>query len=118
MSISLDNISSVVNNTTTTAADSTSSALKNKLGTDLSTATDDELMDVCKEFESYFVEQIYKEMEKTIPKSDDSDSSMSQLTDYFKDSMFQKLAAETTEQSGGTLAKTLYEQMKRNYNLD
>ena len=28
-------------------------------------ATDDELMDVCKQFESYLLEQVYKNMEKT-----------------------------------------------------
>lgn len=117
MSISLDSLSSLVDSTTNTATNS-SSSLQNTLGSDLSNASDDELLSVCKEFESYFIEQVYKEMEKTIPTSDDEDSSMSQLTDYYKDEMIQKVASQTTEQSGQGLAQTLYEQMKHNYNLD
>ena len=119
MSISLDSISSLVNNTTTSAANTTASSLEDTLNSNsLSSASDDELMDVCKEFESYFIEQVYKEMQKTVPEDEDGDASMSQLTDYFKDNMIQELASQTTEQSGGSLAKQLYDQMKRNYNLD
>ena len=33
--------------------------------TDYAKATDDELMDACKQFEAYFVEMVFKEMEKT-----------------------------------------------------
>ena len=83
-------------------------------------AADDELMDVCKEFEAYFLEQVYKEMKKTIPENEDQDASMSQMTDYFEDEMIQKLASQSVEQSGGSnsLAQQLYEQMKRNYNME
>ena len=45
--------------------DSKAGSLTNKLtGTDYSKASDDELMSVCKDFESYFVEQVLKSMEK------------------------------------------------------
>ena len=45
--------------------DKTSSDLTDKInGTDFSKASDDELMSVCKDFESYFVEQVLKSMEK------------------------------------------------------
>lgn len=41
--------------------------LKEKLdSTDYSQATDDELLDACKQFEAYFLEQVFKEMEKTV----------------------------------------------------
>ena len=36
--------------------------------------TDDELMDACKEFEAYFLEQVFKGMEKTVVKADNSSS--------------------------------------------
>ena len=42
---------------------------------------------------------------------------MSSLVDYFKDGVVQKLAAQTTDQTGGPLAQQLYEQMKRNYGI-
>ena len=45
--------------------DSKAGSLTNKLtDTDYSKASDDELMSVCKDFESYFVEQVLKSMKK------------------------------------------------------
>ena len=74
-------------------------------------------MDVCKQFESYFLEQVMKGMESMIPKSDDEDSSVSQTVDYFKDTMLQELASESTDSRSLGLAQTLYESMKREYDL-
>ena len=110
MSISMDNISTLLN-TTASQASNSSNGLEKTLNSDLSGATDDELMDVCKEFEAYFLEQVYKEMKKTIPENEDQDASMSQMTDYFEDEMIQKLASQSVEQSGGSnsLAQQLYE---------
>ena len=34
--------------------------------TDYATATEDELLDACKQFEAYFLEQVFKEMQKTV----------------------------------------------------
>lgn len=80
--------------------------------------TDEELMAACKEFEAYFVEQLYKGMEKTIMKADDSEESSSQYTEYFGDMLVQEYAEAATEQGDGIgLAKQLYEQMRRNYGL-
>ena len=94
--------------------------LKEKLdSTDYSQATDDELLDACKQFEAYFLEQVFKEMEKTVDcvnGEEDSDPN-DNLVDYFKDSAIQKLASTSTETQGLGLAQMLYEQMKRNYGL-
>ena len=101
------------------AANQTTSKLQDKLNSsDYSKATDDELMDACKQFESYFLEQMFKEMMKTIPESEDTSSSNSQLMDYYKDEMVQQIASDSTEQNSLGLAQMLYEQMKRNYNLE
>ena len=35
-------------------------------GSDYTKATDDELMDACKQFEAYFLERMFQEMMKTI----------------------------------------------------
>ena len=74
-------------------------------------------MDVCKEFEAYFLEQVFKAMQKMVPESDHQSSYTKQMQSYFKDEMVQKLAKDSTETNGLGLAQTLYEQMKRNYNL-
>lgn len=103
----------------TQATNASTAALQNTLGSVGSTSTEEELMDACKEFEAYFIEQLYKGMEKTIMKADDDDSSsVSQYTDYFGDMQTQEYAKLATEQGDGIgLAKQLYEQMKRNYGL-
>lgn len=100
---------------------SSTSELEKTLGSgDLSNASDDELMQVCKDFESYFIEQMFKSMEKVIPKDEDEDesSSMSSMTDYYKEEMMSKYAEYASESDGGKglgIAQTLYEQMKRTY---
>lgn len=92
------------------------SSLQNK---DLSNATDDELMEVCQEFEAYFMEMIMKEMTKSTDLfGEGSSGSTSSLVSYFKDTAITDLAKQATEQQSLGLAQTLYEQMKRNYGLD
>ena len=76
---------------------------KNK-GTD-----DEQLMDACKQFEAYFVEQMFKEMWKTVPETEYSFQSTGTMVDLYKDNMIQEMASET---GGLGLAQTLYEQMK------
>ena len=118
MNMGIDGIAAMVNQTGSSAAGSRAQALQNKAGSDLSGASDEELMNVCKQFEAYFVEQVMKEVEKTIPRNEDEeDASMSQLTDYFKDEMIQTLAQDVCEQQNLSLAQQMYEQMKRNYSL-
>ena len=112
MSISLDSISSYLD---TAKSTNSSSNVEKTLKSDLSTASEDEMMDACKEFETYFIEQVLKEVEKTIPQ--DEDSSMSKLTDFYKDQTMETIAEKIGEQSGNNFAQTLYEQMKRNYGL-
>lgn len=104
------------------AASSTSDLEKTLGSGDLSNATDEELMDVCKDFEAYFIEQMFKSMERMVPKDEDEEesSSMSSMTDYFKDEMMSKYAEIAADSNGGNgfgIAQTLYEQMKRNYSV-
>lgn len=88
--------------------------------TDYAQSTDEELLEACKQFEAYFLEQVFKEMQKTVDcfKEEGSDSGPNNnLVDFFKDNTMQELAATSTEMQGLGLAQTLFEQMKRNYNL-
>lgn len=112
-------ISSLSNYYNSIAQTSTSANSISQLSeSDMEDKSDEELMEVCKEFESYLLEQVFKEMEKTSSIfGDDEDSSSSQMVDYFKDTTIAELASESTEQNSLGLAQTLYEQMKRNYNL-
>lgn len=93
------------------------SKLEGKLEGDFTKASDKEMMDACKQFEAYFVEQMFKSMIDTIPKSENTTAYTSNLMDYYTDEMVQKLATDSTETGGLGLTQTLYEQMKRNYDL-
>ena len=93
------------------------SNLENK---DYTTASAEELLNACKEFEAYFVEQVIKQMEKMIPESEES-STVGKYMDYFGDTYTQKLAEHVTASNNGNglgIAQMLYEQMKRNYGLE
>lgn len=82
-------------------------------------ATEDELMEACKEFEAYFTEQVFKAMEKTVTVwSEGNEDSSSKYKDYATETLMQEYATKAASQNGGLgLAQMLYEQMKVNYNL-
>ena len=102
---------------TSTASNNKASSLTDKANTDYSNASDEELMDVCKEFESYFLEKIFDTMiDSTKQFSGKEESSYaSKMVDYFKDTAVQTIASQATEQGTLGIAQTLYEQMKRQY---
>jgi peptidoglycan hydrolase FlgJ len=88
-----------------TNTDSIETTLKNR------SASDEELMEACKSFEAYLLEQVYKGMEKTVLKSEEEEN------DYlaqFGDMLYEEYAKDATEGQGLGLAQMLYESMKRN----
>ena len=99
------------------ALNSQSSALtdsvKNK---DYANASDDELMDACKQFETYFLEQMMKKMMDTVSTEEDSVMN-NQLVSYFMDSTLTELCTEATDQDSLGIAQMLYDQMKRTYEV-
>ena len=103
---------------TNTKSSATTNQLEDTLKSDLSKATEDELMDVCKDFEAYFTEQMFKAMQKMIPESEEVSASTRQLQDYYKEQMVQSFAEQSAQGEGLGLAQMLYEQMKRNYGLE
>lgn len=114
------NVTAMYTDTYANASNQAADRLQNKLnGADYTKATDDELMDACKQFEAYFIEQMFKEMVKTIPSESEGSGSVNSMMDYYKDQMIQGIAEEASNQNGGFgLAQMLYEQMRRNYGLD
>jgi flagellar protein FlgJ len=74
---------------------------------------------VCKDFESYFIEEVLKEVKENMTmEDDDEDSSMSTLKDFYMDEVIEEIADEVLDQQGSSFTQTLYEQMKRNYSID
>ncbi|MBO5550517.1 MAG: rod-binding protein [Lachnospiraceae bacterium] len=91
-----------------------SEAGRGATGTEVTSADDEKLKDACRQFESYFVEQMYKQMMATVPEDPLDTGTNSALVDYYKDNLVKEYASQTTEQEGLGLANMLYEQMKRN----
>ncbi len=70
---------------------------------------DEDLMEACKSFETYFVEQVVKAMRKTVPNSEEENDYMN----YFGDMLYQKYSENITESGELGIAQMLYESMKR-----
>lgn len=117
MSLTIDGLNALYD-TNNTMTSTSANKLEDTLNSDLSKATEDELMDVCKDFEAYFTEQMLKAMQKMIPESENVSSSTRQLQDYYKEQMVQSLAEQSAQGEGLGIAQMLYEQMKRNYGLE
>lgn len=112
MSLSVDGLSSYYLDTMSGAAgsDKTQKLEQTLTNTDLSTAEDEELLEACKSFETYFVEQVFKEMKKTVHSSDDEGEYMQ----YFGDMMTEQYAQAVTDSGELGIAQILYDSMKRN----
>ena len=99
---------------TTNASNTSASSLSNSLN-NIENADDEKLMSAAKEFEAYFVEQVFKEMQNSIPTTESSDSGMETLKSYYTDELTKEYAKSAVNQgSGYGLAQSIYDQMKRN----
>jgi flagellar protein FlgJ len=81
-------------------------------GNTLTAEEDKELLDACKEMETYFISSIFKQMKKSV----ESEDSLIPKGDYekiFEDYLTDEQSKEMTEAGGIGLAKMLYEQMKK-----
>lgn len=83
--------------------------LQSTLGT-MDDATDEELMEACKSFESYFIEQVLKAMEKTTGKTEEDGD----YVEVFKDNLYQEYAKMITDTRSLGLAQQFYDSIKRN----
>ena len=117
MSISIND--SMYNYLTQTAQNANNSAsagsVNNAVNSINENSTEEEMKAAIKDFESYFVEQILKNVQESL-KSDD-DSSNAQLTEFFMGQVGEQLADKIVDQVGERMTQTLYEQMCRNYNI-
>ncbi len=94
-------------------------AIKNKIQGTSKESSDDELMAACKSFEAYFLEQMFKEMQKSVDalKPETSDRPTSTLVDFFKDQTLQEVCSTSVDTQSNGFAQMLYENLKRNYDI-
>ena len=89
-------------------------------GVDQKTATDDEMMNACKQFEEYLVEMVMDEVMKNVDLMGmgvASSSAISTSQDFIKDGLVQEMASKITESGNLGIAQKLYDSMKRNYDI-
>ena len=92
-----------------TSADSIESTLKST-----NSSTDSEkLMDVYKDFESYFVQKIIEESKKTL----DNEDEQGEYMQYFSDTLNQEYSKIITDNGGTGLAQQLYDSLEGTYNI-
>lgn len=106
MSISLDSSYLSLNNTAVTSKADTDK-LEGSLNKIKSGTSDEELMNACKSFEQYFVEQVMKEFTSSLDEINDGE-----YTKYFGDTMIESYAEKVTDTGDLGIAKMLYESMK------
>ena len=104
-------------NATNSANKVKAEGLKDSVNGLSSDSTEEELKEVLKDFESYFIEQIIKKMKDTFSDDDDESSVASQYTDTFMDYAIEDVADIILDEIGGNMTQQLFEQMKRNYNI-
>ena len=88
--------------TATNASQSKADGLTNSVNGLSSSSTDEELMGVLKDFESYFMEQIIKKMKETFSDEDEESSMASQYTDTFMDYAIETVADQLVDEIGVT----------------
>ena len=119
MSMDINGITSMLNQTgaANNATTAKTDSLKNSVNGLSSKSTDEELMGVLRDFESYFVEQMIKKMKETFTEEDEESSMASQYTDTFMDYAIEEVADLLLDEVGGNITQQLFEQMKRNYSI-
>ncbi len=86
--------------------------LESKLGNlSVEDSSDEELMEACKEFEAYLVEQVIKQVKESML---DSEEDESDYLKFFGDTMVQNVAATISDTESLGIAQSLYESMKNN----
>ena len=105
--ISMDSISSLIDTSKNTVAANQASSLQSSLNSISSDSSEDELMQVCKEIK-----------ESLTSEDDEEDSSTSTLKDYYMDNVIELVADQVVDEVGTNFTQQLYEQMKRNYNIE
>jgi flagellar protein FlgJ len=89
-----------------------SEALENKIGNlSVEDSSDDELMEACKEFESYLLEQVIKQVKESML---DSDEDENEYMNVFGDTMVENIASTISDTTDLGIAQSLYESMKNN----
>lgn len=109
MSITIDSPYMSLNRSINSSSNVNSERLSKNIGNINSQTDDKELLEACKGFEQYFVEQVMKEFTKSLEEFNDNT-----YMQYFGDTLISEYAGKVTESGTLGLAQMLYDSMKSN----
>ncbi len=114
MSISLNNqLSSVVSKMNASNASASSAEKLGSRLSNLENASDEELMEACKSFETYMIEQTLKQVQDSmVPKDEDEENEYLRM---FKDRLYGSYAETIADRGDLGIAQKFFEAMKRDY---
>lgn len=90
-----------------------SSSLQSSLGSIGENASDEQMMEACKGFESYFVQQIIEQAKASLIGKDETEEG--EYMQYFGDLLNEQYANMIVENGGIGLAQQLFDSMKNTY---
>jgi flagellar protein FlgJ len=122
----MDNLNSISNSyayTDQTQSNDEISSLKSKADKLSAQSSDTDLEKAAKSFESYFVEQLLKQVADTTKKfggedESSSNSNVSMTKDMYMDSMYKDMAEQIVDKYGENFTSDMVAQMKRNYGVN
>lgn len=112
MSMSIDNTY-----LTRYSTDAAAEAAAKMTGTIQNASTDDEMLDACKQFEAYMLQQMFKSMEEAskVLTEDEEDKEGQEYLDMFSDTYLEELSNQMVFNGQGLgVAEKLYESIKAN----
>ena len=77
----------------------------------------EEITKAVKDFETYMMEKVIKQMKETITMEEKSNDSMSMYKDLYLDSAINQIASQLVDDLGGNITDDFVEQIMRNYGI-
>ena len=77
----------------------------------------EEITKAVKDFETYMMEKVIKEMKETMTMEEKENDSMSMYKDLYLDQSITQIASQLVDQIGGDLTDDLVDQIMRNYGI-
>ena len=109
----INSVASGVMNTTTSKLNETkTNDFQKKMDEALKSKDDKALTDVCKQFETYFINTIIKEMRQTLGDGKDNLIPKSQGENTFTEMVDSEYSKKATDKGGIGLANMMYKQLK------
>lgn len=81
------------------------------------TSSKEEIEDAVKDFETYMMEQVIKEVKDSFTMEEESKDSMGMYKDLYLDSAITEIASKLVDDLGGSITDDFVEQIMRNYGI-